>query len=867
MLSYSPQYALVADGDAAFEVGVNVSDNFGNPLPGVEIQWQTDDDNADVSAPSITDETGFAQAEVTSTEAGLIPVYASVSFRGESLDLPSVDLPFLPCHSVDDQFLSETYGAVFTRCVGCHNEYGLAKSYGLNFQLKMPGDEGFSSDNISMLSSLAEPVISVEGGARMMSRLLAKPLGIADEGHMGGRIFEEGDPEHRALQSLVHRLQNTDSCSSTTSVDLFEGVQLRTPRETYARAKLTLTGEVATPEELLGMANTETALNQKLNALMNQDAFAQRLQEIANDWLLTDGERNIVNRLSRGMHPRRTYFNPPDVNRGCTPTSEGGAGCCLDDHDEEFCANGRRLVSPHITREPLELMSWIIKSNRSIKEMLTFDQLRVSPFTAHTYGVEDLVNFTDLSDDTERQAVTIQKTGYNNIPRNKNGVRALPHSGILSSNALLQRYPATESNRQRTRASRVVLERLLAVPVDEFTDFLTTGLDPNADLENATQTAMPCIVCHTAMDPIAGNFNGFRFRGAYGPNQVWPDYLPAPAFGDETAPENDDTLPWLASRVAEDPRFAYAIILPFFSGITGMPVLKAPADLADENFLAKSLAFRAQNAYLTSLKDDLMGTHNYRMKPILKAIIKGPYFRAKNALNSGDTLQDGMRLHAGIGGGLALTNELLSRKIESLTGFPWRRNGGFGAPLQLDRNIYGILYGGIDSDEITQRFRDHFALQLGIIRRMANEMSCMAIPRDFSLTDADARRLLPGIELSTTEISDPQGVRNGIRRLMHFAWGEDVDADGADVAHAFQLFTDVRAAGLAAIQAGDADTRLPVRCRAVRSYAASDEQVTYPSNPEPDDTHRRTAFDNDYTIRSWMAVFTYILSDPKFFQD
>lgn len=867
VLSYAPQYALVADGEAAFQIFVSVSDGDGNPLPGVEIQWQSDEDSAEVSAPSTTDGSGLANGHVTSTVAGRIPVFASVSYEGESLDLPSVDLPFLPCHSVEDQFLSETYGAVFTRCLGCHNEYGLAKSYGLNFQLKMPGDDDFAADNVSMLSSLAEPIVSVEGGARMMSRLLAKPLGIADEGHMGGTLFDEGDPEHRALQSLVHRLQTADSCESSPSIDLFADVDLRTPRETYARAKLTLTGEVATPEELLGMANTEAALDQKLNVLMNQDAFADRLQEIVNDWLLTEGERNIINRLPRNMFPRRTYFNAPGTNRACTSTSEGGSGCCLDEHGEDFCNAGRRNVSRHITSEPLELISWIVKQNRSLKEILTYDQLRVSPFTAYTYGVDDLVTFPNPYDDRARRPIAIQNTDRNNISRNKDGVRAIPHSGILTTQALLQRFPATESNRQRTRAARVILERFLAVPVGEFADFLTTGLDPNADLENATQTTMPCIVCHTAMDPIAGNFNAFRVQGAFTPNRPWPDYLPAPAFGDEVAPENTEPLPWLAAQVAEHPRFAYGVLLPFFAGITGAPLLSPPKDLHDENFAAKSLAFRAQNEYLTSLKNDLMSTHNYRMKPVLKAILKGPYFRAKNASNSGDALQDGMRLAAGLGGGIALTNELLDRKLLSLTGFPWRRNGGFGTPIQLDRNIYGILYGGIDSDEITQRFREPFALQLGIIRRMANEMSCMAIPRDFSLTDADSRRLLPSIEQSTTETTDPQGIRNAIRRLLHFAWGEDVEVDGTEVEQAYQLFVDARAAGLAAIESGDSDARLPVRCRVTRSYAPGNQAVSYPANPGPNDAHRQVIFDNEYTVRSWMAVFTYILSDPKFFQD
>lgn len=620
------------------------------------------------------------------------------------------------------------------------------------------------------------------------------------------------------------------------------------------------------------MPDTEDALAAALEGLMNGPEFALRVEEIANDWLLTDAlRRNPVrplNQLAQRDYPRRFFFREGAGNATCTPAAQGGAGCCSEEQDAAFCARGATLAAEQIAREPLELIAWLAAQDRSMKEILTYDRLRVSPFTAHVYGVQEIVDFPTGAADEARRPVSVQDTAYNNVSRNRAGTRALPHAGILSTLAVLNRYPSTDSNRQRTRAARLILERMLAVPVNQFADFVTSELDPDADLEQATQSAMPCIVCHTAMDPIAGHFDAFRSNLAFTPARVWPDYLPAPSFFDAAAPEDADLLPWLAAQVAEHPRFAYALVRPFFEGLTGHPVLSPPADLRDVDFAAKSAAFVAQNTYLTQLAERFATQHSHRLRPLLQDILTGPYFRAHHIDEDLAPEREAALAAAGIGGGLPLTNEQLHRKIRSATGFEWRVNGApAGAEELRQRNRFAILYGGIDSDEITERFRTHFPVQLGIVRRMSYEMACLAVPRDFSIRQPAARRLFRHVSAATTETNDAPAIRAQIRRLQQILWGAYADDGDVELAAALQLFAAARAAGTAAQAAGEADPRLPGRCQVTQSWAPAGEATPYPATPAEGDTHERVVQDPQHVVRAWMAVFSYLLADPRFFQE
>ena len=60
-----------------------------------------------------------------------------------------------------------------------------------------------------------------------------------------------------------------------------------------------------------------------------------------------------------------------------------------------------------------------------------------------------------------------------------------------------------------------------------------------------------------------------------------------------------------------------------------------------------------------------------------------------------------------------------------------------------------LLYGGIDSDGITERARDITAIMAGVAKRNAVQTSCPVVMREFHLVPEEERRLFGGIDRST----------------------------------------------------------------------------------------------------------------------
>ncbi len=89
-------------------------------------------------------------------------------------------------------------------------------------------------------------------------------------------------------------------------------------------------------------------------------------------------------------------------------------------------------------------------------------------------------------------------------------------------------------------------------------DFSTAKLPADADLELATQQYAACLVCHAAIDPIAGHFRNYGTSGQYRPGSKMPNHLPAAAFLGQSMPAGDtmDPVHWLGTVVAQHPRFA-----------------------------------------------------------------------------------------------------------------------------------------------------------------------------------------------------------------------------------------------------------------------------------------------------------------------
>ena len=105
-----------------------------------------------------------------------------------------------------------------------------------------------------------------------------------------------------------------------------------------------------------------------------------------------------------------------------------------------------------------------------------------------------------------------------------------------------------------------------------------------------------------------------------------------------------------------------------------------------------------------------------------------------------------------------LTPEELSRKTAAITGVEWGRTipSSMSCWPECERQTsaltdeYRLLYGGIDSDGITERALDLTSVMAAVARTHAIQMSCPIVMRElYLLPDAD-RRLFSGIDKNVT---------------------------------------------------------------------------------------------------------------------
>jgi hypothetical protein len=764
-----------------------------------------------------------------------------------------------PCYTAEQSFAWELYGSVFSRCIGCHNSFGLARQVGVALKLTFPGEPDFAAKNVALLSSYASRTIDVSG--EQLPLLLAKPT--AQTAHVGGEVLSPNGPEAKLLASFVQKLSSPPQCKESppdAAEVALQGLTLASPKQTFVRAKFLLTGQVATPEELSGLGNDEAMLDAQLDKLLQSDAFLSRAQEMFGDWFLTDAYSSLVrgNDLFPQLrdYPQRNYFQP-------ICTEERSFRCC-DAETQVCCANIESdaakcgdavndLAVDAVAHEPLELLKYIVKNDLPLTELVTANYTMVNPYSAMIYGVSSaqrqaLFDDDPANDATEFKAVQISPSAENNLRISGGG--GYPHAGVLSMPVMLVRYPSSTSNQQRTRGARLVLERFLQVPVMKLSDFSMAKLPPDADLELATQQYAACTVCHAAIDPIAGHFRNFGASGQYRTNARTrlADHLPEPEFLGQKLPMGEDPLRWLAAQIAQHERFSLGVLTPVLADLIGTEVLTAPSDLAAQDYAARYLAFRMQQIEVQRLRRELAGPAALRLQPLVKAIVKGPFFRATAAATSDETVREGLAL-AGVGVGALLTPEQLARKVEQVSGLTFR-TGMMATGRDALRSFrdYRLMFGGTDWDTTPARYREPNAMSVRIAMRMGNELACVAVPHDFAIIDPAQRKMFKDVELTTT---DETAVRKQIERLHQLVLGDD---DAAEVDASYKVWVKAREA----VQAAPRNTRLNNRCRATASFDAA-------QTPYPIATHRVVDQDPDATLRPWSAVLAYLLSDGRFF--
>lgn len=725
---------------------------------------------------------------------------------------------------VDDRtyFQTEVWPVVKNaNCMGCHSQGGDAQT--TKFVLQPEQQTGFIDANMTIMRDVA--AFEKDG----TSVLLLKPSAAVS--HDGGKLFGTDSEEYAKFQEMVDRFEDPVTCGESTKVEEhFDGVVMMTPEETLRKATLNLNGRLPTAAEEFRVATGGMeALDVELDRIMREDAFSDRLEVIFNDMFLVDryvGGNEAVDLLNTDYYPdARWYIQDDDDPRD------------YSNENQEFLEGARMYTNDAVARAPLHLATYLVENDLPFTEIVTADYMVVNPYSARAYGITDL-QWEDPLDPEEFQP--------GRIPGH-------PHAGVLSDPMWLNRFPTTDTNRNRHR-SRMVYWFFLATDVLKLAERPVDVASIN-DF-NPTVNNVNCSVCHTTVDPVAGMLQNWDEDGSYNPREEgWYPEMWAPGFEKWDLPyeQRTEASQLLGQRIAADRRFATSMVHHMYRGLTGQEPLHFPTNATDPKYEEDLLQYEIQDRQFDKIAQKFIDT-NYNLKTVFKELIKSPYFRAKD-----HTSDDAEKLAevGELGTGRLLTPELLDDKIVAVTGQRWA--DGDGNPYMLQEDWYMILYGGIDSDDVTKRIDEPNGIMSGIQYRMANEMACRTTARDFTQTP-EKRRYFPFVEPSmaprdqngfTVEEADA-AIRKNIQYLHWHILGERLDANDPEIERTYNLFVQTWEEGSNKMGGEEVGPEL-------RDCGANTD-VYGVELPED----QRITQDENYTIRAWMAVVTYLLSDYKF---
>ena len=728
-------------------------------------------------------------------------------------------------------FGDEVWSKVGQRvCLKCHNSKGDAAES--QFVLLETPVSGSSRD--AALKSNATAFRKMAGTSPKDSRLLKKVLGGLEHG--GGEVLKEDSTEYRILKQFVRRMHDPklpDSVMTPVeSKPFFDGLVMISPQRLLRRLTLSLAGRLPTQSEREAVSQEGlTAFDDILNAVMTEEAFYERLQEGFNDILLTRGyDGSGEGALSYEHFPNRLWYQKRDPGKLSYTHPKKRAYY-------ELVKNYREAMR----REPLELITHIVRENRPFTEIVTADYIMVSPYTSRGYGVFEEIKdrFNDPDDPFEFIPTRIKALkNRNGRDAQKSETGYFPHAGLLSSFQYLKRYPTTESNRNRLRV-RMYFEHFLGTDIMSLAPRVNDAAAITSKYEVPTMEAADCVVCHKVIDPIAGLYQDYYAldgKGIYGPRKDgWYTDMFTPGTPDEelAAEEKWRSLQWLGEQTAKDPRFAVAMVQHVWYLMMGRKPLLPPEDIDDPLFNARRRAYRVQRNEIERVAR-LFVAANFNLKVVFQELARSHFYRVDGPATLVADPQRTAELDD-VGVVRMLTPEQLERKIEAVFGKQWGR-------LIEPESKFKILYGGIDSKEVTERITSPSGAMGAIQRIMANDVACANVVTDFSRPPGE-RRLFPAIELTdvprTDEATDDR-IRKAIVHLHQHILGREDSVDHPEVERTFELFAGI---------VNDASQVEGMDKRGTYSCGRVDE--------------KRVA-DPHYTLRAWRAVVTYMLRQQDF---
>ena len=737
------------------------------------------------------------------------PAQLVVADSAEVLDIKRTPGAIAFDNSIEKQIIQ-------ARCIACHVDGGLARSSGLIFE------RSNNASSLNNFSALAD-FIRKNGS----DYLLEKVSGGND--HVGGVQLSIDSSEYQEFENIValtasgngrksYIFKLADGGVTERQLSFLSGLTSEPLGTTLRRATLLLQGRVPTSAEIAAVKDDED-LRIALRNLMKGDKFREFVVTAVNDKLLTQAQIGAVN-VAFG-----NYVNLANKDYEIVAS-------VTDQTDKNAIRKARYHFRgsfyQDLQRTSGELVYYVINNDLPYSEILTADYMMMNPLLDEVFDGDATFDSAEnrfvfkpskiqgFYSDPAIKIIETNSAGDKKYAVVGSALSPFPHAGLLTDFGFLDRYPTTDTNRNRARA-RWTFYHFLGIDIDK-TSQRTTDADALADRNNPTMNNPNCTVCHALLDPVAGAFQNWERSGRYREGRLdtltgtykypedrgslyqkgdlwYRDMRPPGLFGTAIT-ERDKTLSVLADLIVAEEGFLSASVKFWWSAIFGKPLILKPVVETDENYAARYEAYLAQQQAIDGFSKSLEVSMN--AKDMLVDMLMSPWFSSETA--SGLASESAQSI-VSLGNKQLLTPEQLARKTESITGINWRGDIAQRAQIEnedgpIAAGTYerlGVLLGGIDSDAVTERLVFFTPTMLSILMTHATEVSCMAVVKDFS-KKIGSRQLFNFVE----ESSDPntEDFRKQIRHLYSLLHGSDVDLFSYQVEIMIALYSEAKKRGV-----------------------------------------------------------------------
>lgn len=724
------------------------------------------------------------------------------------------------CTSAPTEFTNTVWPSLRTSCALCHSAGQVAGGTGLIFAVG-----GTDVQNYNLLRTY-----SLNNSAR----LLAKSIGL--QSHAGGAPYvNNSSPQYMALAALVPVMAQacgTAPVPTPVAGQFWTGVSYIDDETTLAKGALIFASRNPTAAEYQAVAaGGLPALRSTIRSYMTGPAFDALLTEVGDTHFLAPGV--IV------------FGNNMGLNATDYPTASD-----LINNANAFDATVRNRFQASARREGIELMRHIVNADKPWTDMVAGNYTVMNGVMARFMAATVNGPFTNVDNDNEWRMATWKSERLG-------GVRE--HAGVLSSHAWLQRFPTTDTNRNRHRAY-ILNKQFLGT---DITALAARPIEDGAMQFRVTWMENPgCKTCHDYMDPIAAGFQNWNETNRFLPNNLngvnhalpatyrannyprkadgtayfvagdnwFRDSMP-PGFNGTLMPGgftgNPTALQWLGAQTAADSRFPLGAVHFWYEAIFGREPLKAPTDQTNPQYPYVLSAYNAQHEEFLEIAGRFptnrgAGMHN--VKDLLVDLVTSKWFRAVSVagLNAGRSQE-----LFDIGSARLLTPASLQRKMQSTLGVTY---AGFNNPYAGD----GLNYGDFNGVDRINRAKDFTMMQTTTTDRIASSLSCNIVQSDFNRAAA-SRLLFPTVTMNDTPATTAgaDAIVQNVRHLHRWLLKENLPATDAEILRTVGLFNAVWADRATA----------PVKA----------------TNCGLNNTN-----DANYTGRAWAAVVSYLIRQPQF---